>query len=91
MILFVRRIWAFIVRDLRLQLSYRMQFFLRVISILTIVTTLFFISKIFTGFTDPGFAQWRDPLAAWLTAVNSAEYRDWNRPCSTDPNYSCEH
>jgi len=74
MILFIRRIWAFIVRDLRLQLSYRMQFFLRVLSILTIVTTLFFISKIFTGFTDPRFAQWRDPLAAWLTGLAVLNY-----------------
>ncbi|HEX3231346.1 MAG TPA: ABC transporter permease [Pyrinomonadaceae bacterium] len=74
MILFTRRIWAFIVRDLRLQLSYRMQFFLRVLSILTIVTTLFFISKIFTGFSDPRFAQWRDPLAAWLTGLAVLNY-----------------
>ena len=72
--LFLRRIWAFIVRDWRLQLSYRMQFFLRVLSILIVVTTLFFISKIFTGFTDPRFAQWRDPLAAWLTGLAVLNY-----------------
>ena len=45
-LLFLRRIWAFIVRDWCLQLSYRMQFFLRVLSILIMVTTFFFISKI---------------------------------------------
>lgn len=73
-ILFLRRIWAFIVRDWRLELSYRMQFFLRVLSILIVVTTLFFISKIFTGFTDPRFAQWRDPLAAWLTGLAVLNY-----------------
>ena len=73
-IVFLRRIWAFIVRDWRLQLSYRMQFFLRVLSILIVVTTLFFISKIFTGFTDPRFAQWRDPLAAWLTGLAVLNY-----------------
>src|SRR5687768_12303303 len=73
-LLFLRRIWAFIVRDWRLQLSYRMQFFLRVLSILIVVTTLFFISKIFTGFTDPRFAQWRNPLAAWLTGLAVLNY-----------------
>src|SRR5215210_2937791 len=73
-LLFLRRIWAFIVRDWRLQLSYRMQFLIRVLSILIVVTTLFFISKIFTGFTDPRFAQWRDPLAAWLTGLAVLNY-----------------
>jgi len=73
-LLFLRRIWAFIARDWRLDLSYRMQFFLRVLSILIVVTTLFFISKIFTGFTDPRFAQWRDPLAAWLTGLAVLNY-----------------
>jgi ABC-2 type transport system permease protein len=74
MILFLRRIWAFIVRDWRLQLSYRMQFFLRVLSILIIVTTFFFISKIFRGSADPSFAQWRDPLPAWLTGLAVLNY-----------------
>src|SRR5688572_16468680 len=73
-LLFLRRIWAFIVRDWRLQLRYRMQFFLRVLSILIVVTTLFFISKIFAGFTDPRFAQWRNPLAAWLTGLAVLNY-----------------
>ncbi len=74
MILFFRRIWAFLARDWRLELSYRMQFFLRVLSILIVVTTLFFISKIFTGFADPRFSQWRDPLAAWLTGLAVLNY-----------------
>lgn len=73
-LMFARRVWAFVVRDWRLELSYRMQFFLRVLSILIVVTTLFFISKIFTGFTDPRFAQWRDPLAAWLTGLAVLNY-----------------
>jgi ABC-2 type transport system permease protein len=71
---FLRRIWAFIVRDWRLELSYRMQFFIRVLSILIMVTTLFFISKIFAGYTDPRFAQWGDPLAAWLTGLAVLSY-----------------
>src|SRR5437867_4345604 len=51
-----------------------MQFFLRILSILIVVTTLFFISKIFTGFADQRFAQWRDPLAAWLTGLAVLNY-----------------
>ena len=73
-ILFLRRVWAFIARDWQLELSYRMQFFLRILSILIVVTTLFFISQIFTGFTDPRFTQWRDPLAAWLTGLAVLNY-----------------
>lgn len=69
-----RRIYAFVVRDFRLFLSYRMQFFLRMLSILIVVTTLFFISKIFAGFTDPRFTQWRDPLPAWLTGLAVLNY-----------------
>src|SRR5260370_14858784 len=74
MIMFLRRVWAFVARDWRLELSYRMQFFLRILSILIVVTTLFFISKIFAGFTDPRFEQWRDPLAAWLTGLAVLNY-----------------
>src|SRR5260370_20799238 len=73
-ILFLRRVWAFVARDWRLELSYRMQFFLRILSILIVVTTLLFISKIFAGFTDPRFEQWRDPLAAWLTGLAVLNY-----------------
>jgi ABC-2 type transport system permease protein len=74
MILFLRRVWAFVVRDWRLELSYRMQFFLRILSILIVVTTFFFISKIFAGFTDPRFEQWRDPLPVWLTGLAVLNY-----------------
>jgi len=51
-----------------------MQFFLQIFSILIVVTTLFFISKIFAGFTDPRFTQWRNPLAAWLTGLAVLNY-----------------
>jgi ABC-2 type transport system permease protein len=69
-----RRIFAFVARDFRLFISYRMQFFLRILSVLTIVTTLFFISKISAGFTDPQYADWRDPLANWLTGLAVLNY-----------------
>lgn len=69
-----RRIFAFVARDFRLYVSYRMQFFLRILSVLTVVTTFFFISKIFAGFTDPQYSQWRDPLATWLTGLAVLNY-----------------
>jgi ABC-2 type transport system permease protein len=69
-----RRVFAFVARDFRLFVSYRMQFFLRILSVLTVVTTLFFISKIFAGFTDPKYSQWQDPLATWLTGLAVLNY-----------------
>lgn len=69
-----RRVFAFVARDFRLFVSYRMQFFLRIISVLAVVTTLFFISKISAGFTDPRFTQWRDPFATWLTGFAVLNY-----------------
>ena len=69
-----RRIFAFVARDFRLFTSYRLQFFLRIISVLAVVTTAFFISKIFAGFTDPRYSQWRDPFATWLTGFAVLNY-----------------
>ena len=69
-----RRILAFVIRDFRLYVSYRMQFFLRILSVLTVVTILFFMSKIFSGFTDPRFAQWQDPLPSWITGLAVLNY-----------------
>ena len=69
-----RRILAFVIRDFRLYVSYRMQFFLRILSVLTVVTILFFMSKIFSGFTDPRFSQWQDPLPSWLTGLAVLSY-----------------
>lgn len=68
-----RRIFAFVARDFRLYVSYRMQFFLRMLSVLTVVTTMFFISKIF-GFSNPEYAQWQDPLPTWLTGLAVLNY-----------------
>jgi ABC-2 type transport system permease protein len=72
--LLLRRLRAFVVRDFQLALSYRMDFFMRVLSILITVTTLYFISQIFSGFTEVQFTQWRNPLAAWLTGLAVLNY-----------------
>ena len=79
-ILLLRRIRAYVVRDFQLELSYRLAFFLRVLSVLAVVTTFFFVSRIFTGgggdcpCASSPFAQWRDPLAAWITGLAVLNY-----------------
>lgn len=74
MLLLLRRVRAFVVRDFLLAVSYRMEFFLRMLSILIAVTTLFFISRIFEGFVNTDYPQWRNPLAAWITGLAVLNY-----------------
>ena len=72
--LLLRRIRAFIIRDFQLALSYRVEFFIRIIWIFGIVTTFFFISRIFGGFPLAQYEQWQNPLAAWLTGMAMLNY-----------------
>src|SRR5438067_12940237 len=72
-ILLLRRVRAFVVRDFQLAISYRLEFFLRILTILFVVTTFYFISQIFIG-NGTRFSQWRDPLAAWLTGLAVLNY-----------------
>src|SRR5215207_4511745 len=69
----LRRIRAFVVRDFQLAVSYRLEFFLRILTILFVVTTFYFISQIFTR-SETSFSQWRDPLAAWITGLAVLNY-----------------
>jgi ABC-2 type transport system permease protein len=71
--LLLRRVRAFVVRDFQMAVSYRLEFFLRIMTILIVVTTFYFISKIFTGGAT-SFSQWRDPLAAWITGLAVLNY-----------------
>ncbi|MCA1629052.1 MAG: ABC transporter permease [Acidobacteria bacterium] len=78
-VLLMRRIRAYVVRDFQLEVSYRLAFFLRILSVLGVVTTFFFVSQIFTGGGDcpcagSPFSQWRDPLAAWITGLAVLNY-----------------
>lgn len=73
MTLLLRRVRAFVVRDFQLAVSYRLEFFLRILTILFVVTTFFFISKIFAGSETP-FSQWRSPLVAWITGLAVLNY-----------------
>jgi ABC-2 type transport system permease protein len=70
---FLRRVRAFVARDFRLAVSYRLEFSLRILTILFVVTTFYFISKIFVGSQTP-FSQWHDPLAAWITGLAVLNY-----------------
>ncbi len=72
--LVLRRVRAFVVRDFRLALSYRLEFFLTVLRVLLFVTTFFFISKIFVGGAMKNFTQWQNPLAAWITGLALSSY-----------------
>ena len=72
--LLLRRLRAFVVRDFQLAVSYRMEFFMRMLSILIVVTTLYFISQIFAGFTGIEYVQWREPLPAWLIGLAVLNY-----------------
>jgi ABC-2 type transport system permease protein len=71
--LLLRRVRAFVVRDFQLAVSYRVEFFLRILTILLVVTTFYFVSKIFTE-TTANFSQWRNPLAAWITGLAVLNY-----------------
>lgn len=72
--LVLRRIRAFIIRDFHLALSYRVEFFIKIIWILGITTTFFFISRLFANLPMRQYAQWQDPLAAWLTGMAMLNY-----------------
>ncbi len=73
LISFLRRIRAFVVRDFQLAASYRLEFGLRVLSVLLVVTTFYFVSQIFAG-DAARFPQWREPLPAWLIGLAVLNY-----------------
>ncbi len=68
------RIRAFLVRDFQLAVSYRMAFVLRIVTILILVTTAYYISQIFAQRSDNPFTEWRYPLAAWITGLAVLNY-----------------
>jgi ABC-2 type transport system permease protein len=74
LLLLFGRVRAFVVRDFQLAVSYRLEFFMRILSILFITTTLYFISQIFAGSFSTPYEQWRDPFLAWITALPFLNY-----------------
>jgi len=73
-VLLLSRVRAFVVRDFQLAVSYRLEFFMRILSILFVVTTLYFVSQIFAGSFSTPYDQWRDPFLAWITALPFLNY-----------------
>lgn len=51
-----------------------MAFFMRVLSILILVTTLAFVSLIFSGQTTTAFTQWRELLPRWIIGLAVLNY-----------------
>lgn len=73
--LLLRRIRAFIIRDFQLAISYRVEFFIRILWILGITTTFYFISRISDGgFISFKYPNWQNLLAAWLTGMAMLNY-----------------
>lgn len=70
---FLGRMRAFVIRDFQLAISYRLAFFLRVMTILIVVTIAYYVSRIFMGSAEL-FTNWRDPLAAWITGLAVLNY-----------------
>ncbi len=73
-LIILRCLRAFILRDLSLTLSYRMDFLMRMLQIVIIVTALFFIARVFRGQVSETYKQWRDPFAAWITGFALMSY-----------------
>ncbi|MEZ5344556.1 MAG: ABC transporter permease [Pyrinomonadaceae bacterium] len=70
-----RRIKAFIIRDFQLAISYRFEFFIKILWILGVTTTFYFISRLAnTGFIDFRYPNWQDLLPAWLTGLAMLNY-----------------
>ncbi len=71
----LRRIRAFVVRDFQLAISYRFEFFIKILWILGVTTTFYFISRLasnsFIGFQYP---DWQNLLAAWLIGLAVLNY-----------------
>ena len=69
-----RRTRAFVARDFHLALSYRMQFFFRLLQVFITLAVLFLISQIFGGGGVTAYRQWSNPLAAWITGLIVLSY-----------------
>lgn len=71
----LRRIKAFIIRDFQLALSYRLEFFIKIMWILGVSTTFYFISRLAnTGFVEFRYPNWQNLLSAWLIGLAVLNY-----------------
>ena len=67
------QIKAFVIRDFQLAISYRVAFFIRVLTILIVVTIFYYASRIFMD-SPKMFGEWKDPMAAWITGLAVLSY-----------------
>ena len=71
----LRRIRAFFLRDFQLALSYRFEFFIKILWILGVTTTFFFIAQMAnTGIFISQYEQWQELLPAWLVGLAMLNY-----------------
>lgn len=71
----LRRIKAFVIRDFQLAISYRFEFLIKILWILGITTTFYFISRLAGGsFIDFKYPNWENLLVAWLTGLAMLNY-----------------
>lgn len=71
----LRRVKAFIIRDFQLAVSYRFEFLIKIMWILGMSTTFYFISKLAaTNVIDFRYPNWQNLLPAWLTGLAMLNY-----------------
>lgn len=69
------RIKAFIIRDFQLAISYRFEFFIKILWILGVSTTFYFISRLTeAGFLVFKYPNWQNLLPAWLIGLAVLNY-----------------
>jgi ABC-2 type transport system permease protein len=71
----LRRIKAFIIRDFQLAVSYRLEFFIKILWILGVSTTFYFINRLAQdGMISFRYENWQNLLPAWLTGLAMLNY-----------------
>jgi len=71
----IQRVKAFIIRDFQLAVSYRFEFLIKIVWILGVSTTFYFISRLAeTGLVDFRYPNWQQLLPAWLTGLAMLNY-----------------
>jgi ABC-2 type transport system permease protein len=71
---FLRRLCAFISRDFKLAVSYKVDFFMKIFSVLIAVISFYFLSRLMVGKVSSAFPEWDDPFLTWLTGFPFLAY-----------------
>ncbi len=73
-LIFLRRLRAFVIRDYRLAVSYKLDFFMRIFSVLIMVISFYFVSRMLVGQVNSAFPEWENPFLTWLTGFPFLSY-----------------